>query len=177
MSNFKPEEVQVKITKSLIKIEAKQESEFSSRSFYKEFTIPYGVKADTIQCTMNDEGILTISAPIQQHQQQAISQSTSTSVSTSTSTNVQQQQSQQQQQQVQQKRLQETGRTDSRESTTSTASSVRESATRRLEDMILRPIRDFDFDAIMNTRGNLFEDVTKQVRQLDVNEGKKFEVF
>lgn len=192
INNFKAEEVQVKITKTLIKIEGKHESEFASRSFNKEFTIPHGVKSDTIQCTMNDEGVLTLSAPIQQSAntsvcQQTQQQRTKQQVTSSVSSNVQQQQQQQVQQQVQQqqqvkqqqhqtshKMLQETGRMDSSESITSTTSSIRESTSKRLEDMILRPIMNFDLDALMGNRESVFEDVSKQI--CHVNEGKKFEV-
>jgi len=65
VKRFEAEEIKVKITKSLITVEGKHESEFASRSFYKEYTLVNGVQLDKMECTMTTDGILTITAPIE----------------------------------------------------------------------------------------------------------------
>jgi len=180
--NFKPEEIEVKITKSLIKIVGKHESQFASRSFSKEITIPYGVKADTIQCTFSEEeGILTISAPIQSalsvlseslnqqdlqqvtQQQQNVTQQQQKQV-----TQQQQQQVTQQQQKVTQQQTTQQHKTSVSENTTS----IRDSARRMLEeDFILRPI--MDLQSLMSPQTSNFDDISSIC---NTGDGQKFEV-
>jgi DNA primase len=89
------------------KQEMREENNFSSRQFYKKFSIPQGVKPENITSSLSPQGVLTISAPIDQAlaNQQAITSSTVTKSQqevTSQRSVSQQQQVQQQQQQVQQ---------------------------------------------------------------------------
>jgi len=181
VQNFKPEEIEVKITKSLIKIEGKHESQFASRSFYKEFTIPHGVKADTIQCSFSTEGVLTITAPIQSTQpsltstqlvqQQQVQQQVQQQ-KTSHQEQVQQQQvTSQRQQEVTSQQQQKVTSQQQNTSSVSDSTNIRDTARRMMmdEDFVLRPI--MDLDALMSTRVSNFEDVSKQICQID--EGKK----
>jgi hypothetical protein len=197
VQNFKPEEIEVKITKSLIKIEGKHESQFASRSFNKEFTIPHGVKADTIQCSISTEGVLTITAPIQSSQP-SLTSLTSTSrneqqieqqktLQQKQQQQVQQQVTSQQQQQVTSQQVtsqrqqevtsQQQRKVSSEQQNTSVSDStnIRDTARRMMmdDDFVLRPI--MDLDALMSTKISNFEDVSKEICQID--EGKKFEVM
>jgi len=72
--DFKPEELEVKISNNMVTIQGKQEmraeNNFSSRSFCKKFSIPGGVKPESISSSLNTKGVLTISAPIDKSLQQ-----------------------------------------------------------------------------------------------------------
>jgi outer membrane protein OmpA-like peptidoglycan-associated protein len=178
VQDYKPEEIQVKIANKMVIIEAKQETTHSSRSFYKKFSIPDGVKPENITSSLSPSGVLTISAPIEQintntatanlsstQQQQSAQQSTQ-SISQST----QSVQKQQQQQQNVQQQL----HSDSLSSLGSISSPP---PSRFLDrDFILRPILDFNFDSssLLAKESTNFEDISKQICQ--VSDGKKFEV-
>lgn len=75
VTDYKPEEISVKISNNLVTIEGKQEmreeNNFSSKSFSKMFSIPAGVKPENITCSFYQDGSLMVTAPIdQQHLQQ-----------------------------------------------------------------------------------------------------------
>jgi len=71
VSKYKREEIEVKVSKTTIRIEGKQTRQFSSRSFFKEIPIPDGVKPDTVKSTLSPNGHLIISAPIEKKSQNA----------------------------------------------------------------------------------------------------------
>jgi hypothetical protein len=49
----------------MVIIEGKTENSSSSRSFFKKFSIPEGVRPEAIRSTFSPSGVLTISAPIE----------------------------------------------------------------------------------------------------------------
>lgn len=65
---YEPNEIEIKISENVVTIEGKQEmrqeNNFKSRQFCKKFTIPSGVKPESISCTFGMDGVLQISAPI-----------------------------------------------------------------------------------------------------------------
>ncbi|KRZ23818.1 Body wall muscle protein HR-29, partial [Trichinella pseudospiralis] len=67
VSRFKPEEINVKTSGNKLYFEAKQHSkqdDVESKYEYKrEFTLPEGVKAETVQCKYSTDGQLVIEAP------------------------------------------------------------------------------------------------------------------
>jgi len=161
--DFKPEELQVKISNNMVTIEGKQETTFSSKQFFKKFSIPQGVKPDTITSSLSPKGVLTISAPIQSSPQAALTRKVST-----------------EQQVVQQQQQQKTSSTTSSvkkeqvqqsDSTSSLSSNISRDLNRRLEqDFVLRPVIDMDSLLARDTR---FEDISKELCQ--VKDDKKFE--
>jgi len=150
----------------MVTIEGKQETTNSSRSFFKKFTIPEGVKPEDITSSLNPQGKLTISAPIQPAQPQQLQQQQTTTVEKTQELNLSQVK---QQEHVQQQKITES---DSRSSVnSSTSTSVKESVRKVGENYVLRPRIGIDKVIEHDTR---FEDVTKQVARLV--EGRTFEV-
>jgi hypothetical protein len=96
--DFKPEELEVKISNNMVTIQGKQEmraeNNFSSRQFCKKFSIPQGVKPENISSSLNTKGVLTISAPIDKTsrggQDQLMEQRQTSSTTTSSTTSQQQ---------------------------------------------------------------------------------------
>jgi hypothetical protein len=128
--SFKADEIDVKVSKTLIKVEGKHEDKFSSRSFYKEFTIPDGVLASTIQCSLDEVGILTLTAPIVQHPQQGDKRSKSLkSEETRETARVQQMRQQQERQ-------------DSLNSDISSLSRDTSTSSRFEDELVLRPKKE-----------------------------------
>jgi hypothetical protein len=161
--DFKPEELQVKISNNMVTIEGKQETTFSSKQFFKKFSIPQGVKPETISSSLSPKGVLTISAPIQPSPQSELSRKIST-----------------EQQVIQQQQQQKTSNTSSvrkeqvqqSDSTSSLSSNISRDLNRRLEqDFVLRPVIDMNSLLAKDTR---FEDISKELCQ--VKDDKKFEV-
>jgi len=64
VSKYKKEEVEVKVSKTTIRIEGKQVTKFSSRSFFKETPIPNGVEPETVKSNFTPDGHLVITAPL-----------------------------------------------------------------------------------------------------------------
>ena len=147
----------------MVIIEGKQETANSSRSFYKKFTIPQGVKPEDITSNLNPKGVLTISAPIHSstQNQQLIQQEQETN--TSSRSVVAKQESVTSQTSVRKIQQQSVHQQSSIDSTTS-ASSI-------MDDFIIRPIMGIDS---MLEKDSRFEDVSKQVCKVDND--KKFEV-
>jgi len=68
VSHFKPEELSVKMTDNFITVEGKHEEKeneknFVSRNFVSKFSLPSGVKADSVKCDLSSDHVLIISAP------------------------------------------------------------------------------------------------------------------
>jgi crystallin alpha B len=68
VQQFKPEELQVKITDDTISITGKHEEKqdernFSCQEYSRKHSLPQGVKADDVKCRMSVDGILTVTAP------------------------------------------------------------------------------------------------------------------
>jgi len=152
----------------------REENNFSSKSFFKKFSIPQGVKPENISSSLSPQGVLTISAPIDRSlsNQQAITSSAVTKQQqqevTSQRSVSSQQQVQQVHQQVQQQlqqQLQQQQKTSSVQSSdslssidNSMSSNIQKSIAKRLsdEDFFLRPI--IDLHSILD-RESRFEDV------------------
>jgi len=69
VSSYSPEELNVKTVDNVIIVEGKQnekpdEDGFMSSSFTRKYTIPEGVKPETIACSFTADGFLIITAPI-----------------------------------------------------------------------------------------------------------------
>jgi len=64
VSGYKAEDLTIRITKYVVTVEGKQCTEFSSRSFFKKFSIPHGVDPRDFKPTLTAQGILTFTAPI-----------------------------------------------------------------------------------------------------------------
>ncbi|XP_075528687.1 heat shock protein beta-1-like [Dermacentor variabilis] len=66
---YKPEEISVKAVDDCIEVSAKHEEESEDGSSYvkreltRRFTLPEGVKAETVTCVLLPSGVLTIEAP------------------------------------------------------------------------------------------------------------------
>jgi HSP20 family molecular chaperone IbpA len=65
MAKYEPDEIDVRITKTLIKITGKRKEGSLNIEFYKEFSTPPGVKPNNIQSLLSEEGVLTLVAPIE----------------------------------------------------------------------------------------------------------------
>jgi len=68
VQQFKPDELQVKVTDDTIHVTGKHEEKqddanFSCQEYSRRHTLPPGVKADDVKCALGLSGILTISAP------------------------------------------------------------------------------------------------------------------
>ncbi|ESO93139.1 hypothetical protein LOTGIDRAFT_119948 [Lottia gigantea] len=68
VSNFKPEEITVTTSGKQLSVHAKHEEKTGNSSVYQEFnrsfTLPDGVKPDTVQSTLSKDGILSITGPV-----------------------------------------------------------------------------------------------------------------
>ncbi|KAH7970954.1 hypothetical protein HPB49_017232 [Dermacentor silvarum] len=64
---YKPEEISVKAVDDWIEVSAKHEEEsedgYVKRQFTRRFTLPEGVKAETVTCALSSSGVLAIEAP------------------------------------------------------------------------------------------------------------------
>ncbi|XP_050023366.2 heat shock protein beta-1-like [Dermacentor andersoni] len=66
---YKPEEIAVKAVDDCIEVSAKHEEEsgdgssYVKREFTRRFTLPEGVKAETVTCALLPSGVLAIEAP------------------------------------------------------------------------------------------------------------------
>ncbi|XP_065305984.1 alpha-crystallin A chain-like [Dermacentor albipictus] len=66
---YKPEEISVKAVDDCIQVRAKHEEEsedgssYVKREFTRRFTLPEGVKAETVTCALLSSGVLAIEAP------------------------------------------------------------------------------------------------------------------
>ncbi|XP_070381746.1 alpha-crystallin A chain-like [Dermacentor albipictus] len=66
---YKPEEISVKAVDDCIEVRAKHEEEsedgssYVKREFTRRFTLPEGVKAETVTCALLSSGVLAIEAP------------------------------------------------------------------------------------------------------------------
>ncbi|KAH8034749.1 hypothetical protein HPB51_002163 [Rhipicephalus microplus] len=66
---YKPEEISVKAIGDCVEVSAKHEedsedgSSYVKREFTQRFTLPEGVKAETVTCALSSSGVLAIEAP------------------------------------------------------------------------------------------------------------------
>uniref|UniRef100_A0A131Z1Q7 Crystallin, alpha B n=1 Tax=Rhipicephalus appendiculatus TaxID=34631 RepID=A0A131Z1Q7_RHIAP len=66
---YKPEEISVKAIGDCVEVSAKHEEEsedgcsYVKRQFTRRFTLPEGVKAETVTCALSSSGLLAIEAP------------------------------------------------------------------------------------------------------------------
>ncbi|GFQ90276.1 protein lethal(2)essential for life [Trichonephila clavata] len=68
VKQFKPQEVEVKVVDNFIVIHGKHEKKkddggFCSREFTRRYMLPQGCEADTVTSSLDQEGVLTITAP------------------------------------------------------------------------------------------------------------------
>lgn len=70
------------------KQESRQENNFSSKSFFKKFSIPSGVKPENITSSLSPQGVLTISAPVTEITGQMIEGSNAQQSTVTSSTSV-----------------------------------------------------------------------------------------
>ena len=154
----------------MVIIEGKQETANSSRSFYKKFTIPHGVKPEDITSNLNPQGVLTIYAPINQGETPQLLQQQETKNSTTT---VEEETTRQMNIRKQQVQHQEVSQSENLSTVNSTATekSIKDTIKKVGEDFILRPTLNADSVLAQDSK---FEDVSKDV--CHVNEGKTFEV-
>ncbi|ESO82374.1 hypothetical protein LOTGIDRAFT_134575 [Lottia gigantea] len=67
LSNYKPEEINIKTAGKELSVHAKHEEKTENSSVYQEFTrkftLPEGVNPEKVESTLSKDGILTISGP------------------------------------------------------------------------------------------------------------------
>jgi len=91
VTEYAPEDIQVKVLDDMVVITGKQEiriseNNFRSRSFSKKFSIPPGVTPEKIKCSLSKDGMLKISAPLEMNEERH--QVTQTQSTTSVTSNV-----------------------------------------------------------------------------------------
>merc|ERR1712203_659168 len=70
VEKYKPEELFIRTVDNTVIVEAKHEEKTSdgrsssTQSFSQSFTLPAGVDPDTVKSSLSNQGVLTISAPI-----------------------------------------------------------------------------------------------------------------
>ncbi len=151
---YKPDELQIKIANGMVTIEGSQVTTNSSRSFFKKFSIPQGVKPEEIRSSLSPNGRLTISAPIlaQDLNQKQTQASLTSTTSTKTETEEQEHQL--------------------KSSNISNQEHIQQKNTvRSMENSILQTILNADKALAKDTR---FEDVSQQISK--PTDGKTFEV-
>uniref|UniRef100_T1PPB8 Hsp20/alpha crystallin family n=1 Tax=Musca domestica TaxID=7370 RepID=T1PPB8_MUSDO len=77
VSEFKPEELSVKVVENSVIVEGKSEQHqdteggYISRHFVRRFTLPKGYESDKAMSTLTSDGILTVSVPKPQIEEKA----------------------------------------------------------------------------------------------------------
>ncbi|XP_050692686.1 protein lethal(2)essential for life-like isoform X4 [Eriocheir sinensis] len=109
VKDFSPNDLQVRVVEDRVVVEGKYHkqsedgSSVSSKSFYKEFTLPNGADIDSVSTALSKDGVLTVRAPkreggaqpagaltsnqssVQQQQSSSVQQSSNSSVQQSSS--------------------------------------------------------------------------------------------
>ncbi|XP_064597242.1 heat shock protein 27-like [Liolophura sinensis] len=76
LRQFKPEEINLSTANNVLTVEAKHEEKSDGRLSYREYrrqyTIPEGVNVESLKSKLNQNGVLSIEAPVQKKQDVAI---------------------------------------------------------------------------------------------------------